>query len=104
MSPIALHNYAGSCGYEKPDWIDEAIEKRDTSSRRYQQALRTQPYLDVKSKPYIHLMDGGISDNLGLRVSIDIITQSENFWDTIKRGKLANTHKVVFVVVNAEML
>ncbi len=102
LSPLTLHNYAGSCGYEVPTWLEETLEKRDTSSRRYQQALRTQPYLDAKSKPYIHLMDGGISDNLGLRVVIDVITKSGNFWDTIKRGKLVNTHKIVFVVVNAE--
>lgn len=32
------------------------------------------PFLDSKKKPYIHLVDGGVADNLGLRAILERVT------------------------------
>jgi NTE family protein len=101
LSPITLRNYAGTCGYS-PEWIRSALQERDTLPRRYYQAVHTAPYLDTAKKKYVHLVDGGIADNLGVRVAIDRITQMGNMWSTMKYADLVNTHKVVFIVANAE--
>jgi NTE family protein len=102
LSPITLRNYHGRCGYT-PEWIQEALQEgRETSPRRYYQAVHAAPYLDPKKKRFVHLVDGGIADNLGVRVAIDRITQMGNAWTSIKYAKQMNTHKVVFIIVNAE--
>lgn len=101
LSPITLRNYAGTCGYS-PEWIRAALQERDTRPRRYYQAVHAAPYLDTAKKKYVHLVDGGIADNLGVRVAIDRITQMGNMWTTMKYTNLVNTHKIVFIVVNAE--
>jgi NTE family protein len=103
FTPITLKNYAGSCNYQTPDWINEAIEERKVSSRRFQQAKNIVSYLDREKKPYIHLIDGGISDNLALRVAIDRVTQLGDMWKTLKFAGLQKTRKIVFIVVNAQI-
>ena len=70
LSPITLESYAGDCGYETPDWLTAAL-KDDTLTPRKRQAQQVQAYLDHKQRPWLHLVDGGISDNLGLRAYYD---------------------------------
>jgi NTE family protein len=57
--------------------------------------------MDSKTKPYIHLVDGGVADNLGLRAALERVTLMGDPWTTLKASKMENVHKVVFVVVNA---
>jgi NTE family protein len=101
LSPVSLRNYTGECDYN-PEWISEALKERETFPRRYYQAIHADPYLDPEKKRYVHLVDGGIADNLGLRIGINRIIQHGNFWSSLKHADLENTHKVIFLVVNAQ--
>ena len=60
------------------------------------------PFLDSQKKPYIHLVDGGVADNLGLRAVLERVTLVGDPWTTMKYANFKNVHKIVFVVVNAE--
>jgi NTE family protein len=102
LSPITLYNYAGSCHYEAPEWMKRALEKPGLSRRRYQQALHLSSYMDAQKRPYIHLIDGGIADNLGLRAAIDRITAMGDIWQSLQYLGREKTRKVVFILVNAE--
>ena len=55
-----------------------------------------------QKKPYVHLVDGGVADNLGLRAILDRVLIKGSVWETFKGTPLEKAHKVVFVVVNAE--
>jgi NTE family protein len=71
FSPITLSNHAADCGGRKPGWerrVTEA-ERRDPLSRLGVQAAAIDRYLDPGRTRYVHLVDGGVSDNLGLRVA-----------------------------------
>lgn len=103
FTPITLKNYAGSCNYKFPEWVSDATKERDVSTRRFQQAKNIMSYTDVEKKKYIHLLDGGISDNLALRVAIDRVTQLGDMWKSLKFAGLEKTRKVVFIVVNAQI-
>jgi len=102
LSPITLYNYAGSCNYEAPEWMKRALEEPGLSRRRYQQALHLSSYMDAQKRPYIHLIDGGIADNLGLRAAIDRVTAMGDIWQSLQYLGRENTRKVVFILVNAE--
>ncbi|MBM4332009.1 MAG: patatin-like phospholipase family protein [Deltaproteobacteria bacterium] len=80
LSPITLYNYAGSCSYREPEWVQQVLEDPHSSRRRYQQALQLKSYMDAERKPYIHLVDGGIADNLGLRAAIDRLLPQGELW------------------------
>lgn len=105
LSPVTLRNYAGRCGFEPPDWWYEALRSRRTDPRRYRIAAAALPFLDSRSKPYVHLVDGGISDNLGLRPILDRVTVMGGV-DEIREGQVlpgeALPDHVVAIVVNAE--
>jgi NTE family protein len=102
LSPITLRNYAGSCGFVMPERLRNALERPEEMQAVYHLALQVEAYLDVKKKPYIHLVDGGVADNLGLRAGIDRINLSDDFWSSLKYLGLDDVQKIVIIVVNAE--
>ncbi len=103
LSPVTLRNYAGKCGFQLPSVLAEAMQPpRDVTSRRFDLANNMLPFLDSQKKPYFHLVDGGVADNLGLRAVLERVTLMGDPWTTLKYANLERVHKIVFVVVNAE--
>jgi len=73
FAPIALQNYSG-CDYREPDWIKTARANEDDNPRLEALLDSFDSYLDKEQRPYIHLVDGGITDNLGIRALYDRVT------------------------------
>ena len=96
LSPITLGNYPSGADYRKPEWLDTALSEHVSTSRRLQHAQTYKSYLDKKQRPYIHLVDGGVSDNLGLRGPLWSLESTD--WDWSLRRDILN-HKVKTVVV-----
>src|SRR5713101_4978880 len=67
LSPITVNNYAGSCGCVEPAWMVSALTNRQERTRRSMKARELQSYQNSAQRPYLHLLDGGLTDNLGLR-------------------------------------
>jgi NTE family protein len=102
FTPITVQNYAGSCNYRMPEPIERVFKESRISERQFYLANNIAPYLDSRKKPFLHLLDGGVADNLGLRAILDRIIFRGDFWKTIKGTHHENLHKVIFIVVNAE--
>ncbi len=67
FTPLTFKNYPSEeCGYETPDWLINAEKDLELNASRYDRALDWESYEDT-ARSYIHLSDGGLSDNLGLR-------------------------------------
>jgi NTE family protein len=102
LSPVTLNNYGGTCGYREPPLlrlITDPAHPARPEARALQELKELRSYEDGKERPYIHLVDGSVSDNLGVRGIIDIMDELEALhmlgfstrFDSIKR-------LVVFVV------
>jgi NTE family protein len=102
LSPITLQNYAGTCGYQIPERFEETMKSRTVSERQLYLANNLSVYLDSEKKRYIHLIDGGVADNLGLRAILDRVIIRGSVWESIKGTPMEKVQKVAFVVVNAE--
>jgi len=102
FSPITLRNYAGQCDYHPPGIIERVMTEADVSKRQYHLINDMMIYLDPEKTRYIHLVDGGVSDNLGVRAILDRVHAQGGFWATLKRSKQEAARKIVFLVVNAE--
>ncbi len=102
LTPITLRNYAGTCGFKTPEGFEKGLECRDILERQFHLFNDISPFLDSERKPYIHLLDGGVGDNLGLKAVLDRIITRGSVWETIKGTPLERVRKVVFIVVNAE--
>ena len=85
LSPITLTNHAAACDGRRPGWLRRVTEAQrvDPRSRVGNEARSADRYLDNDRTRYVHLVDGGVSDNLALRAagaSMQTIAQSpENF-------------------------
>jgi len=63
-----LENRGGTCGRKAPVWqaaAEAAIGQSETPGRALLRARALQSYQDP-ARPYIHLFDGGLSENLSL--------------------------------------
>ena len=100
LSPITLKNYAGTCGYEAPAWMKEA--SRSPRQGRRQRARELLSYLDANKRPNIHLLDGGLSDNMALRGILEAGAVHGGLDALIKSTGVKKVRKLVFLSVNAE--
>jgi len=103
FSPIPLQNYAGTCGFERPAVLVEALRKRRTDPRRFRIAKIMEGYLDARERPYIHLLDGGIADNIGLRVPLDNVMLTGGMVRRTAGFPLDEIDRIAVIVVNAEV-
>ncbi|HSE59662.1 MAG TPA: patatin-like phospholipase family protein [Nitrospiraceae bacterium] len=102
FTAITVRNYAGQCGFQEEPWMTEALLKRDVTSRAYRFARQLRTYQDWEGKPYIHLVDGGISDNLGVRGYLDYLIASGDPSRAFRQRGIEHVKRVAFIIVNAE--
>jgi len=102
LTPITLQNYAGTCGWKAPEGFEKGLEGRQPLERQFHLLNDLTPFLDSEKKPYIHLVDGGVADNLGLKAILDRLIAKGSVWGTIRGTPMEKVRKVVFIVVDAE--
>jgi NTE family protein len=102
LSPIVLKNYAGQCNYPVPDWISKALDKHNLTDRAYFNAVQMSKYLNPEEKPYIYLVDGGVSDNLGIRGPLESIINKGSLRDVLKEQGMTRTRRVAIIIVDAQ--
>ena len=102
FSPITLTNHAGDCGWQQPIWMRDALDTENRSSRLYNLATGMLALENREDHPYLHLFDGGLADNLGLRAMLDGVLRYNSIDEALKALGMEKTRKVVIILVNAE--
>ncbi|WP_275098775.1 patatin-like phospholipase family protein [Sedimenticola hydrogenitrophicus] len=101
FTPITLTNRAGSCGAPVPEWVRVGLTEKAKNPRRYRLARTWSRYLNRPEHPYVHLLDGGLADNLGLRAMLDQIIIHDGLDDTLKHDMLAQARRIVLIEIDA---
>lgn len=99
FAPITLNNNGGRCNYTPPikiEDVDDSETGRQQSRTIKEFYERFQKYADGKNRPYIHLIDGGLTDNLGMRSLLDM---TEMYPEKILQN---NIRHIVVINVNAQ--
>jgi NTE family protein len=99
LSPMSLKNHAGTCGFEAPSFLAQAKRNGGIGGQRANEYLS---YLDVEKRPYVHLLDGGLSDNIALRAIMEASGTTGGLEQLMKIAHLKNVRKFVILTVNAE--
>ena len=102
FSSITINNRAGTCGYQMDPNAKRALDNPDPYSRPYHLVELYAKYLDSKTYPYLHLYDGGLTDNLGIRPAINRLAVAGGAWNMAKLRHLTDMKRLVFIVVNAQ--
>ena len=100
FAPLTLNNNGGNCGYRLPEKISRAVvdnfsaDKLQLQTRLEMLGQGVAAYQNSKERPYIHLLDGGLTDNLGLRSLLDM---SELYGDSL--GEQIRANRVRHIVI-----
>ncbi len=104
LSAVTFDNYGGTCGYEYPPWVRDVAKSEGhirPSARAMQRYREMQAFQNSKDRPYIHLVDGGVSDNIGMRSvleALEALGESAQSRGEVGFGAL---RRIVLVVVNS---
>jgi NTE family protein len=88
FSPITLTNREADCGGREPGWLRRIgdAERRDPLSRLGVSAETAERYLDPTKTRYVHLIDGGVADNLAMRAGGTMIQSAGEATELRSRG------------------
>lgn len=70
FAPIAIRNYPDDCRARHKPWVEAALQQRHQRAGSYLVARQLEQYLLPDRMPFVRLVDGGVTDNLGIRGSI----------------------------------
>lgn len=99
--PVVLKNHAGQCDTSHSIIIRKIGDKKKLTQRQRGLSERANSYRDRAARRYIHLVDGGIADNLGLRALIDRLDVVGA--DMFIRNQTRIPKDVLIILVNAEV-
>lgn len=104
LSPVTLNNYGGNCGYQYPAWVHSVADPENRArpaGRALQRYREMQDFQNSKDRPFIHLVDGGVADNIGVRGVLEALEElaaSADFRGEVGFGVI---QRIVLLVVNA---
>ncbi|MFH1980596.1 MAG: patatin-like phospholipase family protein [Pseudomonadota bacterium] len=102
FAPLTVNNYAGSCRYSAPPWVELALEDLQLNPPRYERARVLQSYLDGANRPYLHLLDGGVADNIGLRVPLASLRSNDPDLSVLRKINQGAIDLLVVIIVDAK--
>jgi NTE family protein len=100
LNPVIVENSPG-CEIEELEWLRNSEKKKNVGPELAQifDGLKSFQYKDKRQ--YVHLVDGGITDNLGLRAIYDLIEVAGGFNGYLKKFVGNPVRRLVFISVNA---
>ena len=103
FNPITLQSYRSKCAGRVPAWIRADEGKNDPLSRTHDLAQSYGLYLDADRTRYVHLLDGGIADNLALRSMINMsMVLSGDIEDFGRRFDLSRVRRILLISSDGE--
>jgi len=98
LAPVSLVNYPFPPGYEESEADKMALQDYWVNKERYFRTANNLMFSDKTTHPYVHLMDGGLADNIGLRAIQDLYVRG-GIRKKINDGKIKY---LLVIVVNAK--
>ena len=100
LSPLTLRNHADQCRATTAPPMVAANSSDNFRARMFR--LSAESYRDAQLRPYVHLVDGGVSDNLGLRPLLDRVIVDGSLERAFRDAPRGSIRRIVLFVVNAE--
>jgi NTE family protein len=100
LTPVTLKNHSAEQVEAEPEWIQSILDDPAASPRMRYVASQARSYTDGH-RHFIHLVDGGFSDYLGLRGAIDRVIAREQSVQ-LPSVPLRIPRRVALIVVDAD--
>lgn len=101
--PVLLETHPESCAAPLPAWVDIAVADRGAPALVRATARAFQDYRDPERMRYLHLVDGGVTDNFGLSTLMVTRRASDISYGPFTAQDAVRVRRLVFLVVNSEL-
>jgi len=105
LSTVTLNNYGGTCHWKPPPGVElfagSAVPPR-AALRAKRQIDELLALGDGAHRPYLHLVDGGVADNVGMRGVLTVIDTMEMLNAAGVPTRLDKARRIVVFVVNSK--
>lgn len=124
LNSMTLDTHTGTCDYKGPgtgaldasyDWVADGQTKRTENYRRFRAGREVLELLD-DTRTHLHLLDGGLADNVGLRSVLRALGSSDapmiptadpdepfvSGWSLLRRINRQEVRHIVVIGVNAK--
>jgi len=112
LTPLTYKNFADGCGIRNSDypWVSAALKQQLREQRvNADRVIRAEdrrsyydpdPYAEGR-RDYVHLVDGGVADNIGLRGPLNALSSTDPAYSVMELINNRKIEKLLVIVVNA---
>jgi NTE family protein len=100
FAPIVIENYADRCNFNVPDWVASA-ERSGAPAVIRASAAAIQRYREKTDVKFVKLLDGGMTDNLGLSGLVLELSAATKPYEPLTPKAVVNLKRFLFIVVDA---
>lgn len=104
LSPVTYNNYAGECKFIEPEYLsyfDNAANAPRPAARLIKTMQELKNYHNRADNPYIHVVDGGLADNLAMRPVLDFLEGLEAMKLAGNSTPFDGVKRIIVIVVNS---
>lgn len=101
LTPITLKNFSGRLPPPESPWLHWVADTMRPTRRQAMIAANARSFTEPGVRPYVHLVDGGLADNLGLSSLFAAVTMNGGWARLLDLRGGARTGRVAIIVVNA---
>lgn len=98
FNPVVVENYSGCEGLQVSSQVVEQSQQNEELADLVE---GLQSYNDKENRKYIHMVDGGITDNIGLRAMTDVVAVAGGPAALVNKLQRKIPRYVVYLSVNA---
>lgn len=98
LSPVTVQNHASHCPENRIRLLADAEQSYRTQLLKHSM----EGYRNASERPFIHLVDGGVTDNLGVRLTLDRLIAGGSMNANFAEAPPGSIRQLVLVTVNAE--
>jgi len=104
LSPVTINNYGGTCERTPAPGV-KLFTESDNPPRPAARAIRSlkaeEAFGDSVNRPFLHLVDGGVADNVGMRAVLDSLEVLEALHEAGVPTQLDRARRIILFVVNS---
>jgi NTE family protein len=105
LSTVTINNYGGTCNKITPAWAKPFIDSPNPprpAARAIRSLQAEEAFGDSVHRPYLHLVDGGISDNVSMRSVLVALEILEALQASGVPTRLDTARRIVVFMVNSQ--
>jgi NTE family protein len=100
LTPMVIRSYAAEVDVPLPGWVEETLGGGPAGTLHYRYAEALASYRAPERK-FIHLVDGGVADNLGLLPVIQSFRGDYGDWGLLPLLETGRVKRMIIIAVNA---